>query len=379
MTVKESILNHLPYAVRRSLVMARLSARTLGRRQKGARDFLLSSLSAANRMDRSLGRPVHVTIEPTNICNLRCPACETGDGSLGRRGKHMPMDQFRHVVDTMHEHLNVLYFYFMGEPFLVRNAYDMIEYAARKEIWVDTCTNGEFVDARNLIDSGIGRISFQIGGMTQATHERYRVRGDLGKSLDNLAACVEEKQKRPDSRTIVKVGFIVMKHNEHEVDEFVRTCEEIGVDDYEIVYPAVKSVEQGHEFLPLDDRFWIYDRTSFDRGILRPLQLSNHYCEWLYFTTTIQANGDVVPCCRDPRGQHVLGNVFEQDFAREIWNGDRYREFRHTVAHHQKDASICDLCSGYTAPDITRFDDPAIPMSVEPSEPVVDEPARVLA
>ena len=256
----------------------------------------------------------------------------------------------------MEDHLNVLYFYFMGEPFLVRNAYEMIEFASRKQIWVDTCTNGEFVDARNLIDSGIGRVSFQIGGMTQETHEIYRVRGQLDKSLANLEACVEEKRRRPDSRTRLAVGFIVMRHNEHEVENFVRYAREIGVDDYEVVYPCARNMEQANQFLPENSDYWIYDRDAFDQGLLRPTEVSNHYCEWLYFTTTIQVNGDVVPCCRDPRGQHVLGNVFEQDFVGEIWNGERYRQFRHLVANHQKDSRICDLCSGYTAPDITRHD-----------------------
>lgn len=49
-----------------------------------------------------------------------------------------------------------------------------------------------------------------------------------------------------------------MKHNEHEVEDFKRYAEEIGVDEYEIVYPGVKSIAQGHEFLTDDDRYWIY-------------------------------------------------------------------------------------------------------------------------
>lgn len=89
----------------------------------------------------------------------------------------------------------------MGEPFLVHDAYEMIDYASRRQIWVDTCTNGEFVDARSLIDAGLGPVSFQIGGMTQQTHETYRVRGDLDRALSNLEACVSEKARRPDSKS----------------------------------------------------------------------------------------------------------------------------------------------------------------------------------
>lgn len=364
------IKEKLPKRVRRSLAMSRMSTKSLMTSGKGSRDFALSTLSAAARLDRSLGRPVHVSLEPTNICNLRCPVCETGDGTLGRKGGHMEVDAFKHIVDTMEDHLNVLYFYFMGEPFLVRNAYEMIQYATERNIWVDTCTNGEFIDARETIDSGLGRISFQIGGMTQATHEIYRVRGNLSKSLANLEACVEEKRRRPDSSTQVKVGFIVMKHNEHEVDAFTQYAQELGVDDYEIVYPCARTMDQAEQYLTKNTDYWIYDRESFNKGILVPSQQSNQYCEWLYFTTTIQVNGDVVPCCRDPRGQYVLGNIFDQDFHREIWNGDAYRAFRHTVAHRQEESEICSLCSGYTAPDITRHDAPYVPVESAPPSPV---------
>jgi radical SAM protein with 4Fe4S-binding SPASM domain len=205
--------------------------------------------------------------------------------------------------------------------------------------------------------------------MTQKTHETYRVNGDLDKSLTNLVSCVEEKRRRPDSRTRIKVGFIVMKHNEHEVEEFVRFAEETGVDGYEVLHPCVRNEEQGEEFLTLDEKYWIYDKEAFSKGILRPRFGTSHYCEWLYFATTVQVNGDVVPCCRDPRGQYILGNVLEQDFVNDIWNGERYREFRHTVAHNQKDSTICNLCAGYTAPDVTRHDAPEIPLRIEVPEP----------
>jgi radical SAM protein with 4Fe4S-binding SPASM domain len=189
--------------------------------------------------------------------------------------------------------------------------------------------------------------------------------GHSDKSLANLEACVDEKRRRPDSRTQVAVGFIVMRHNEHEVEDFARFAQEIGVDDYNVVYPCARNMEQARQFLPERSDYWIYDREAFDQGILRPAEVSNHYCEWLYFTTTIQVNGDVVPCCRDPRGQYVLGNVFDQNFVSDIWNGEPYREFRHTVAHQQGDASICDLCSGYTAPDTSRHELALVPMSIE--------------
>jgi hypothetical protein len=35
-------------------------------------------------------------------------------------------------------------------------------------------------------------------------------------------------------------------------------------------------------------------------------------CPWIYYSLAIHVNGDVVPCCRDPKGEEVMGNRSEQ-------------------------------------------------------------------
>ena len=65
----------------------------------------------------------------------------------------------------------------------------------------------------------------------------------------------------------------------------------------------------------------------------------------------INWNGDVVPCCRDPHGRHVLGNVFEQSL-REVWNSEASLAFRRAVVSEQSAVDICSLCSGYGIPKI---------------------------
>tara|TARA_B110000495_G_C22580114_1_gene348514 strand:+ start:360 stop:554 length:195 start_codon:yes stop_codon:yes gene_type:complete len=42
---------------------------------------------------------------------------------------------------------------------------------------------------------------------------------------------------------------------------------------------------------------------------------------------SIQVNGDVVPCGRDPKGEMVMGNLLKEDLD-SIWNGRNYIDFR---------------------------------------------------
>jgi radical SAM protein with 4Fe4S-binding SPASM domain len=147
----------------------------------------------------------------------------------------------------------------------------------------------------------------------------------------------------------IGLGFILFKHNEHQVDDFSEIARSIGVDMHQIIDPCVRTVEQGHELLPTDKKHWIYDFEAFENGKLKMKHPPRNECDWIYSTMTIQVNGDVVPCCRDPKGKWVLGNVFKESFD-SIWNGAEYRGLRHAVTTQQSKLALCSLCEGYSLP-----------------------------
>lgn len=304
----------------------------------------LSSLSAGVSAERNMGLPVHLTVEPTNVCNLRCPVCETGAGILNRPRGHMSLDTFKRVLDSAGEQVNTLLLYYMGEPFLNRDAYAMIQYATQKGIYVATCTNGEVIDMDGLVESGLSEISFQISGLTQETHEQYRVGGNLSETLSNLFE-VAELKARGQLSTKITVGFIVMKHNEHEIRQ-VNKLKELGADEVMLITPCVRTVEQGKTFLPADDKYWYYNRDAFTEGVLVPRKVPHNRCWWIYYSTVVLWDGSVVPCCRDAQGEHIMGNLLEQSLS-EIWNNERYRRFRRVIRERQSQLPLCRLCSGY--------------------------------
>jgi len=146
--------------------------------------------------------------------------------------------------------------------------------------------------------------------------------------------------------TKIQVGFIVMKHNEHEVEQAKKELKELGADEVVIISPCVRTVEQGKEFLPTDDRYWIYDRKAFADGVLVPKKVPHNRCWWIYYSTVVLWNGDVVPCCRDACGKYVMGNLLNQPF-KDIWNSWEYKELRWRIAADQSKIDLCRLCSGY--------------------------------
>lgn len=325
----------------------REAVRSMALGKKGAKDHFLASLSFMAGGERVMGRPMNITLEPINTCNLRCPICETGAGKLGRSPQNMSMEAFQTIIDKIGAHTNTLMFYFMGEPFLNKHAYDMIRYGKEKAgiPFITTCTNGDFVDPVRIVESGLDEVSFQIGGMTQTTHETYRVNSNLERVMKNLRETIRVRNEKKGNLKI-HCGFILMKHNEHEVETFKKRMAEYGVDQAVVVDPCVRTHEEGLRYLPENKAHWFYDPEAFKKGILKPRSLPPNECPWIYYSISIHVNGSVVPCCRDPLGKHVMGNLLT-DTLDEVWNGEKFRNFRKRLHQDQGQIDICRLCSSY--------------------------------
>jgi radical SAM protein with 4Fe4S-binding SPASM domain len=339
----------LPLRLQTSIFAGLRMTQAIYRRPRGYRNSLLNMISQFRRSITVYGKPVSVTIEPTNVCNLHCPICETGAGILNRKAQMMAYDDFVKIMDKVGPGANHLIFYYMGEPFLNREACRMIRYARDMGLYVMTCTNGNVIDPERLYESGINQISFQIGGVTQKTHGIYRVNSDLGQVIDNLAKylkIIRQKGRKPTEHR-VELGFIVMRHNEAEIAEFLKMAEHIGVDRVNLISPCVRTPQQARDYLPQSDAYWIYDRRRFEEeGLLIPKRIyPKNSCPWLSSSITIQVNGDVVPCCRDALGKHVMGNLIEQSLE-AVWNGPGMGEFRKAIFMKQETIDLCRLCPG---------------------------------
>jgi radical SAM protein with 4Fe4S-binding SPASM domain len=173
------------------------------------------------------------------------------------------------------------------------------------------------------------------------------VKGRLDRVIANLRETIRLRNERRVPMQI-EVGLILMRHNEHEAEAFRNTILAFGADEAAIIDPCVRTIEQGKQFLPVNKLHWIYDEQAFARGVLKPKVLPDNVCPWIYYSIAIHVNGNVVPCCRDPRGEEVMGNIFEQELE-EIWNGPKFRQLRERIRKDQGAVGICRLCSSYPA------------------------------
>jgi len=192
-------------------------------------------------------------------------------------------------------------------------------------------------------------MNFQIGVTAQGPHQIYRVNSNLEKILNNIKETIKRK-KETDAKTEIILGFIVMKHNERQISDFWKLAEDLEIKG-EIISPCVRDYRQGKLFLPEDERYWIYDKKAFEKGILKPKNPLKNSCWWIWHSLVITWDGNVVPCCRDPKAKYIMGNIFKNDL-KDIWNNKKYKMFRKQILTNQKNIPICQLCTGFGLPHL---------------------------
>ena len=207
----------------RSMVLAHRGWKQLGPvDQLAERNRRLSCLSLRNGLTRSLGYPSSYIIEATNLCDQKCTICETGLGLITRGRGNMDFDKFCGLVEQIAPYARNAGLYWMGETFLHPRAYDMIAYFKRR---IPAChlfiaANGNILDPVKVVQSGLDEIEFKVGGLDQETHVIYRVGGRLATELAHIRAILEARKELGASTPRVGLGFIVMKHNEHQLKDF---------------------------------------------------------------------------------------------------------------------------------------------------------------
>jgi radical SAM protein with 4Fe4S-binding SPASM domain len=290
------------------------------------------------------GMPLSISFEPTTSCNLRCPECPSGLRSFTRPTGMLEKNFFEHTIDELAPHLLYLTFYFQGEPYLNPEFLDMVQYASSKNIYTATSTNAHYLDdenARKTVESGLDRLIISIDGTTQETYEQYRIGGSLEKVLDGARNVICWKKKLRSKTPHLIFQFLVVRHNEHQVDEIIKLAKETGADEVVLKTAQVYEYENGNELIPLNKKYSRYHNEN-GRWSLKN-KLLNH-CWKMWHSCVITWDGKIVPCCFDKDASHTLGTLQQNSF-KEIWNSEAYNSFRAALIKSRKEIDICTNCT----------------------------------
>ncbi len=294
---------------------------------------------------RLRGYPLVLTVESTNVCNLRCPACFTGDGQTGRPKSMLPLPVYERLLSELGDRLLQIEFYNWGESLLNKNVSTMIRAAADKGISTIISSNLSFPmdDARaeEIVRSGLHILGVSLDGATQAVYEQYRVRGDIDLVFDNVRKIAAAKRRLGSATPDLIYEYHLFPHNLHEVEAARARALELGM---------TLMVSKG----------WVagpdWDTKGEYNGDFKP---EPGRCGFLWDHAVVHNDGGVAPCCATFYKEDDFGSVAAAVAARrepavpasalatasfrDVWNNPDFQSARRMFADRPGGAGRGDL------------------------------------
>jgi len=246
--------------------------------------------------------PLHIDIEVTNKCNLRCTMC-VQQSEEGRKNQgEIDFDMVCRILESIGGRVYSLKFNWRGEPLLYRRLPELIAKAKDSGISeIQINTNGLLLTkklSRNLIEAGLDRIIFSIDGHSPETYEKIRVGGSYRVLLDNVHGFLKERKLQNTSFPIVRVQMCVGEDNIQEKENFIKHWLSFGT--------QVGIIGK-------------QDRTH--RVDLESCKIKKVVCKQPWQRLTISWDGRVFSCCGDHWEKSPLWKITTEMSVQEIRDG----------------------------------------------------------
>jgi radical SAM protein with 4Fe4S-binding SPASM domain len=279
------------------------------------------------------GFPILVTIELTNVCNLKCIMCPRTKGN--RDYGYMDMGLFRKIVDEISGKAEMAYLHLFGESLMHPSLIECIRYAKSKGIATALSSNGSLLTekmSKKIIEAGLDYLTLSFDGASRQVYEKVRVGADYEEIKKNIQRYIELN----DGRTSTFLQLIKMDLNEAEIQAFKKMWKK---------YRVNLMVKTFSYWLGEDEELkqWRKQKSGQDKkSNLLGRKLKG--CELPWWQTVIHYDGTVVPCCHCYSHKLVLGDAAKETVG-EIWNNEKYKRFRSDLIDKKRsDIPLCQKC-----------------------------------
>jgi MoaA/NifB/PqqE/SkfB family radical SAM enzyme len=292
-----------------------------------------------------------IRLEASSMCQLRCPACDNGRGTL----RHtvvgwgwLRFDDFKKFVDK-NPNIKNIELSNHGEMFLNPELDRIMEYAQRKGI-ILTAWNGVNLNTvsektlENLVKYKFQHLSVAIDGVTNKTYQIYRINGDLNRVIDNIKKINYYKRTYRSRYPRLCWQYILFGHNEHEVVRAKRMARKLGMEfrpklNWSSSYAKVRSEALVRRLSGLG----VASRKEFLERYHREYTL---VCMELWNLPKINWDGRLLGCCVNRIGDY--GNVFKSGLS-QCLQSERYQHAKRMLLGEvsARDDIPCSRCAVY--------------------------------
>lgn len=343
------------------------------------RNYFATIADLASGAAEWTSKPAWLEFAPNNVCNLRCIMCAQADGVPV---EVMKRDDAVRLLDEILPGMTLWTPSALSEPMLA-NIRLVVQKCREHEVYLNMYSNCTLLDGQKFADMAdrIHKLWISFDSSRKEVLEMLRAGADFDRVVANIRGILEVAAERS-----VPVGFVavLVKDNLEHLHELVDFVADLGAvasrsdlriqpmldnavrcrdqnvfaafSEQQIVAAIDRACERARTrrmifHVDIDDPYRrnVVPQPPMAREI-SPEVLSimidevrerfPHFCSMASNYVKIEPTGEVYPCCRGPK-ELLMGNVNEQSMA-EIWNGDRYRDFRRRM--HAKDYP--DVCRG---------------------------------
>ena len=267
-------------------------------------------------------------IDTTNICQLKCPLCHTGLGNVHRNQGVMSFDTYTKVVDQIKDYCMWLTLYSWGEPFLNKNIDQFVAYAHKQRLATIMSSNLNKPltpqMAESIIKAGLDTLIISMDGVTQEVYEQYRVGGRIDRVINNIKLLVQTKRELGSKTPFIEWQYIVMRQNEHQVEDARVMAKELGVDA--IIFKDV-DFPFGWDDDDAVAEQWLPESRLRESAFDRPYKENGDRCWRLWRSGVVNWDGGYAPCCYLTDKADDFGDASVTPI-KEIWNNKKYRTAR---------------------------------------------------
>ena len=265
--------------------------------------------------------PIHLDIEATNRCNLKCTFCDKLPYLKPEDFGFLDFDLFTRIIDEGAEkNLCGLKLSYRGEPLLHPRLAEMVGYAKKKGILdIYFNTNAMLLSeakSRSFMEAGLDRISVSMEGVDPTVYERERVGARFDVVKRNLERLLNLREQSGFKHPRVRLQTVALP--------------EIDLEEYASYWSAYA-----------DETAAIDYKEATDRNTT--IVAEDWACPQLWQRMTIEWDGRIMPCNNDDYRHLSPGNVAEKCVS-DCWQASVVQNAR--KLHRQGRSHELMSCNG---------------------------------
>lgn len=274
--------------------------------------------------------PLHLDVECTNTCNLRCTMCQVPFKTM--KPGFIDVAVLQKILGEMQGRgyrLPSIKFNFRGEPLAHPRIVDLVRIAKEAGvIEVQFNTNGTLLNdtlSRGLIEAGLVKIKFSVDGINPATYNAIRKGADYDKTVANILRFLEVRNSMGRLLPSVVVQMVYMPVNKAEAQQYLAFWKDkanrVGFsryrDDHNDMGRAAQTPAAPRQRIP---------------------------CPQLWQRLVVTWDGTVLMCCGDHQIKSPVGHLSKESIY-DIWHGPRMQRVRQLHAEYRyDDVDACREC-----------------------------------